>query len=81
MVRNFEDSDEGKRVVTADGDEVGMVSRVEETQLHVKPADNLSRGVRRRLGWSEDQNEDEYVLRKSKVDSIAGDEIHLKDNL
>lgn len=79
MVRNFEDDDEGKRVVTADGDEIGMVGRVEETRLHITPADNLSRSVRRRLGWSED--EDDYVLQKSKVDSIAGDEIHLKENL
>lgn len=79
MVRNFDDSDEGKRIVTADGDEVGMVSRAEETRLHVTPAENLSRSVRRRLGWAE--GEDEYVLRKSKVDSIAGDEIHLRRNL
>lgn len=79
MVRNFEDDDEGKRVVTADGDEIGTVSRAEESRLHIKPAENLSRSVRRRLGWSED--EDDYVLRKSKVDSIAGDEIHLKKNL
>lgn len=79
MVRNFEDDDEGKRVVTADGDEIGMVGRVEKTRLHITPADNLSRSVRRRLGWSED--EDDYVLQKSKVDSIAGDEIHLKKNL
>lgn len=76
MVRNFEDGDEGKRVVTADGDEIGMVSRIEEDRLHITPADNLSRGVRRRLGWSED--EDEYVLRKSTVDTIQGDEIHLQ---
>jgi hypothetical protein len=79
MVRNFDDNDEGKRVVTADGDEVGVVSGAEETRLHITPTENLSRSVRRRLGWSED--EDDYVLRKSKVDSIAGDEIHLKKNL
>jgi hypothetical protein len=79
MVRNFNDSDQGKRIVTADGDEVGMVSRAEGTRLHVTPSENLSRSVRRRLGWSED--DDDVVLRKSKVDSIAGDEIHLKKNL
>jgi hypothetical protein len=79
MVRNFDASDKGKRIVTADGDEVGMVSRVEETRLHVTPAGNLSRSVRRRLGWSE--GDDDYVLQKSKVESIAGDEIHLKRNL
>lgn len=79
MVRNFEDDDEGKRVVTADGDEVGTVSRVEENQLHIMPSEDLSRGVRRRLGWAED--DDDYVLRKSKVDTIEGDEVKLKQNL
>lgn len=78
MVRNFTDSDEGKRVVTADGDEIGMVSRAEGARLHITPSEDLSRSVRRRLGWAED--EDDYVLRKSKVASIAGDEIHLKEN-
>lgn len=81
MDRNFEHGDEGKRVVTADGDEVGMVSRVEDDRLHIRPADNLSRGIRRRLGWSEDQNEDEYTLQKSKVETIQGDEVHLKEDL
>ena len=80
MVRNFESDDEGKRVVTADGDMIGTVERASGSSAHIKPENNLSRSVRRRLGWSE-EGEDTYQLRKSKVNSITDDEIQLKENL
>lgn len=80
MVRNFRDEDEGKRVVTADGDEIGTIEQVSGSMAHVKPASNLSQSVRRRLGWAE-EGEDTYELQTSKVDNIASNEIKLKKNL
>ena len=80
MVRNFQSGDEGKRVVTADGDTVGTVERASGLSVYIKPENDLSQSVRRRLGWSE-EGEDTYRLQKSKVDGITDDEIQLRDNL
>jgi hypothetical protein len=80
MVRDFKSDDKGKRVVTADGDMVGTVERASGSSAHIKPERDLSRSVRRRLGWSEEEAET-YRLQKSKIDSITDDEIRLKKNL
>lgn len=80
MVRNFKTEDEGKRVVTADGETVGMIETVSGSKAHVKPDTGLSQSIRRRLGWSE-EGHDTYELRKSNVHDITDDEITLKSNL
>lgn len=80
MVRNFKSEDKGKRVVTADGDMVGTVDRASGSSAHIKPDEDLSRSIRRRLGWTE-EGEETYQLQKSKIDSITDDEIRLKKNL
>lgn len=78
MVRNFEAGDKGSEVHSADGDMIGTVTAVKGDRLHVKPADTLSRNIRQALGWEGD--EEEYELRHSTVDKIAGNEIHLKES-
>lgn len=80
MVRDFKSEDKGKKVVTADGDIVGTVERASGSSAHVEPDEDLSRSIRRRLGWTE-EGEETYRLQKSKVDSIEGDEIRLMENL
>ena len=77
MVREFRTSDEGKTVLTADGDEVGTIEKIEGDMAHVKPKGSLSRSIRRRLGWAED--EDMYEVEHAKVQQISGNEVHLKD--
>jgi sporulation protein YlmC with PRC-barrel domain len=77
MPRQFKTSDEGKTVVTADGDEVGTIEKIEGDMAHVRPKGSLSRSIRRRLGWAED--EDAYEIEHSRVQKISGDEVHLKD--
>jgi hypothetical protein len=80
MVRNFKSEDEGKSVMTADGDIVGRVEKVSGSTAHVKAEGGLSQSIRRRLGWTEEE-EDTYELRKSNVDEITDDGIRLKKNL
>lgn len=80
MVRDFRSEDEGKSVMTADGDMVGTVDSIAGSAAHVKPHDDLSRSTRRRLGWS-GEGEDTYELQHSKVDKITDDGIHLRKNL
>lgn len=79
MVRNFSSKDEGKRVVTSDGDMVGTVESASGSTAHVQIDDDLAQNTRRRLGWTE-EGEETYQLRKSKVDRID-DEIRLKKDL
>jgi len=80
MVRDFDSSDEGKRVMTADGDVVGTVEMIRGGNAHVKPDTGLSQSMRRRLGWPE-QGEDTYRLQKSNVHEITDDGIHLEADL
>lgn len=42
--RRFDSSDEGKQVLTADGDVLGMVERVELGTAYVKPNPGLLKG-------------------------------------
>lgn len=78
MARNFRSEDEGKSVVSADGDEIGTVERVSGSTAHVKPAADLSQSIRRRLGWSEEDQET-YHLENSQVERITDDEIQLME--
>jgi len=77
MVRNFRNSDEGKKVMTADGEMIGTVERIRGDEAHVRPDTGLSQSVRETLGWT-DESEEMYPLRHESVEQIAGDEIHLK---
>ncbi len=79
MARNFRSTDEGKRVVTADGDMVGTVHEVAGASAHITIDEDLSRSVRRRLGWTE-EGEETFQLENSKVERID-DEIRLKTDL
>jgi hypothetical protein len=80
MVRDFKSEDKGKRVVTANGDMVGEIDRASGSSAHVMPDEDLSRSIRRRLGWSE-EGQKTYSLQKSKIDRITNDEIRLKKDL
>ncbi|MFC7177157.1 hypothetical protein [Halosegnis marinus] len=66
--------------MTADGDAVGTVDMAAGSSAHIAPDEDLSRSIRRRLGWTE-EGEETYRLDKSKVDSITDDEVRLKGNL
>ncbi|AEN06439.1 hypothetical protein [Halolamina sp.] len=78
MARQFEASDEGKTVVTGDGDEVGTIEKIDNNMAHVRPGNSLSQSIRRRLGWAED-NADTYELTQSQVAGFSDDEVTLQD--
>ena len=78
MVREFNADDEGKNVVTNDGDTVGTIERVEGGTAHVQPESDLSTSIRQRLGWAKD-DQDMFALDHSHVRSVTGDEVYLKD--
>ncbi|WP_435181530.1 hypothetical protein [Halorussus sp. AFM4] len=68
-----DDSDEGKTVVDADGDEMGEVIDVSDGVAYVDPHPSLAERVMSRLGFDED--EEYYELRSDNIDRITVDEI------
>jgi sporulation protein YlmC with PRC-barrel domain len=77
MARPFRSSDEGKEVVSSDGDRIGRIERVEGDEAHVKPETGLAESIRNRLGMGDD-DEEMYVLDHSEVATIGDDEVHLQ---
>lgn len=78
MARPFKSSDEGKEVVSSDGDKIGKVERVQGDEAHVKPEAGLADSIRKRLGMDEG-SEKMYVLKHSEVATFGDDEIHLRN--
>jgi hypothetical protein len=78
MVRKFERGDEGMTVQTASGDDIGTIESIEGNKAHVTPNSGLSQSIRKRLGWTK-ENEAVYELRHSKVAEFTDDAVVLKD--
>lgn len=80
MSTQFTDGDVGKRVVNADGDEVGMVADVEHGTAHVEPDPGITDSIKATLGWS-DSGESTYPLQEEAVSRVTDDEIRLEGDL
>lgn len=78
--RALTEDDKGKRVVNANGDEIGMVSDVRGGTAYVDPDAGITDKITSKLGWS-DRDDDDYPLDRSKIDVVSEDEIRLKRNL
>jgi hypothetical protein len=75
---NFTDEDEGKRIVNAQGDKIGMVTNVEGGTAYVDPDPGLTDTIRSKLGWGS-ADQDDYRLESSHVSTITNDEIRLSE--
>ncbi len=80
MSAQFTDDDIGKRVVNANGDEVGMVADVEHGTAHVEPDPGITDSIKATLGWS-DSGESTYPLQAEAVSRVTDDEVHLETDL
>lgn len=76
---NVTDEDEGKTVVDSGGRKIGMVTEVESGTTYVDADPGLTDAIRSKLGWGE-ADEDDYVLKENRIDSITDDEVRLKDS-
>ena len=74
------ESDEGKKVVNAHGDVIGIVSSVRGGTAYVDPDPGVTDKIMSKLGWSSTDDED-YPLNQSKIDAVTDDEIRLKRDL
>lgn len=70
--------DEGKRVVGSNGEEIGMVTEIENDTAHVDPDPGMTDAIRSKLGW-EDSDQQDYVLQGDRIGTVTDDEIRLKD--
>jgi hypothetical protein len=76
----IDDSDEGKKVVNANGDDIGVVSEVRGNTAHVDPDPGITDQIRAKLGW-DDADKDTYALPESSIDQITDDEVRLGRNM
>jgi hypothetical protein len=76
MDQNITDEDEGKRVVDATGNNVGIVKTVEHGTAYVDPDPGITDSVMSKLGWG-DTEEETYPLDSGNVDEITDDEVRL----
>lgn len=77
MCAQFTDDDEGKRVVNADGDEIGVIETVKGGSAHVNPDPGITDTIKSRLGWG-DSDEETYELDERNVESISDDEVRIE---
>lgn len=70
------EDDEGKSVVSTDGDEVGRVMKVEHGTAHVEPDPGLTDTIKSKLGWG-DGDEDTYSLDSERIETVTDDEVRL----
>ena len=74
------ESDEGKKIVNAHGDVIGIVSGVRGGTAYVDPDPGVTDKIMSKLRWSSTDDED-YPLNQSKIDAVTDDEIRLKRDL
>lgn len=72
----IDDSVEGKRVVAADGDELGMVTGVRDDVIYVDPDPGLTDTISAKLGW-DNVSEEDYTLQSDTIQEITDDEVRL----
>ncbi|WP_224269580.1 hypothetical protein [Haloprofundus salinisoli] len=77
MVRDFTDDDRNKRVVTAEGTEVGTIHEVNGDRATVDRDDNasLTDKVKDLLGWGDDNSNE---LRTEHIDSYDEGRVRLR---
>jgi hypothetical protein len=71
------EDDQGKTVVNADGDKLGIVSDVRNDMAYVNPDPGIGENIMSKLGWS-GADEDDYPLERSKIEEVTDDQIRLR---
>lgn len=69
--------DEGKRVVSADGENVGMITEVRGGTAYVDPDPGMFDNVKAKLDWG-DAGGDTYPINAEKIADVTDDEVRLR---
>lgn len=76
-ITNLTEDDEGKRVVTSGGDEVGMITEVRGETAFVEPDPGMFDKIKANLDWG-DAGEDTYPIGTSDIEAVTDDEVRLR---
>jgi hypothetical protein len=71
------EDDEGKKVVSTDGDEIGRITEVRGGTAYVNPDPGMFDTVKAKLNWG-DAGEDSYPLEADHVADVTDNEIRLR---
>lgn len=77
---NLTENDEGKTVINADGEAIGMISGFRGGRAYVDPDPGITDKIMSTLGWN-DADDGDYVLESDDVEQISDDEVHLSSHL
>jgi hypothetical protein len=70
--------DEGKDVVDAAGEKIGMIDEVEASTAYVDPNPSLTDRIKAALDWG-DVDEGDYPLPAEQISEITDDEVRLRE--
>lgn len=73
----FTEDDEGKKVVSGDGDEIGRITEVRAGTAFVDPDAGMFDAVKAKLDWG-DTEEDTYPLDADDVADVTDDEVRIR---
>ena len=74
---NLTEDDEGKKVVTDDGEEIGVVADVSGGTAYVEPDPGMFDTIKAKLDWG-DPGEDTYPVSTDDVANVTDDEVRLR---
>ncbi|ELY59794.1 MULTISPECIES: PRC-barrel domain-containing protein [Natronococcus] len=78
MCATFTEEDEGKDVVNANGDQIGIVSEVDAGTAYVNPDPGMTDTLKSQLGWGDADDEESYPIDDNNVKAVTDREIRLK---
>jgi hypothetical protein len=72
----FSEADEGKRVVNANGEKIGVIAQVHEETAYINTDPDVVYTIKSKLGW-DDIDEDTHPLSRNDVSTVIDDEVRL----
>ncbi|WP_436345410.1 PRC-barrel domain containing protein [Natronorubrum sp. FCH18a] len=73
-------ADEGKRVVNADGTEVGRLVDVRDDHGYVEPDPSITGTIKAKLGWAT-RSDEAHPLDEGSIEEITDDAVYLRGTL
>lgn len=80
MSTRITQDEEGKPVVDANGNDIGIIASVQEETAHVNIDPGLAEKVKSQLGW-EEASGDTYPIQPEMIASISTNEVQLQHRL
>ena len=76
MPRNLTDDDEGKEVVTSEGEKIGIVKSVDHGTAHVDPDPGMTDELKAKMGWG-DRDKNTYQLDSDSIETVTDDDVRI----